>query len=315
MKLNSGISKASLIRYLADVATTFAGANWIPGDNSSQTLIIDEASLESYFLDEYNPRVYPLKHEYPNLKNRYILVTADGIPTRQIALVGSKTHKFCGIIKITPDGKAYQLMWGLYGTKPTRRLEQHLAIHNAALSRDPLHRATAYVSTSYSQEYTYNLHDQTETEFAYTMWNGYPDLARFTPAGIGLVDDMLDPSEELWDACENSFKKYDVLMIKHQGSYLAAKNWDVLLGLAMAFDRAGQTALMFEEGKPLPIKADYFKKVGNLFNLKMNPDVLAHGEVQTTAKPRVVKPKTIKEKTTKPATKPATKKPKADKNA
>ena len=275
MKFNSSVSRSSILRTLGDVATTFAGFGWIPGDLGSQSIVLNDSDVEVYFTDEFNPTQFKLKHTYPNLRNRFILVTGDGVPTRNIGLWTAKVHKYAGIIRITPGGKSYQVMWGFNNGVPTRRLEEHLAIHQVALVRDPSLVAVSYASPSYLQQLSYAFNQYQAPECSYLLWSAYPDLARIVPQGVGVVDNP-DLTPELWDQCLDCFKTSNALILQYQGVFVTSNNWDGVMGLIQSLDRSAQAILSFGGLNNAPrLTSKFFTTLASPLNLQLNQTVLA----------------------------------------
>ncbi|MCL8211570.1 Rhamnulose-1-phosphate aldolase [Mesoplasma sp. JKS002658] len=279
MKFNSSVSGSSILRTLGDVATTFSGFGWIPGDVGSQSIVLNDSDVEVYFTDEFNPARFKLKHTYPNLKNRFILVTVDGIPTRNISLWTSKAHKYAGIIRITPDGKGYSVMWGFNGGVPTRRFEEHLAIHNVSLGRNPSLVAVSYASPSYLQQLSYSFDQYQASECSYLLWSAYPDLARIAPQGVGVVVNQVDLTSELWDQCVECFSTYNALILQYQGVFVTSSSWDGIMSLTQSLDRAAQAILGFGGLSKVPKLANkFFTTLAESLNLELNQTVLKSGQ-------------------------------------
>lgn len=279
MKLNSSISGSSIFRYLTDVSGVFANYGWIMGDLGSQSIILNDADIEAYFLDEFNPSIVKLKHAYPSLKNRFILVTMDGIPIRNIGLWKWKLHKMCGIVRITPDGKGYSIMWGMKNGQPTKRFEEHLAIHNASLARDSSHVAVCFASPSSTQQLSYSFKEDNQEKYSYLLWNCYPDLARLAPQGLGYAPKLVDLEPNLWTVLSEKFQHYNAFILQYQGLFVASSGWDGVMALTEAIERAAQNALTLGFDQAIVLESDFFTRMAEPLKLKLNQNVLAYGKV------------------------------------
>jgi len=226
MKINSSVASASFVNEVANRTSDLAGMGYLPGNLGCVAIVLSQAKVAPYFWDEFNDQNINLDKPLPNLRNAFILVTSRNTYLRSIAIHTSKRHEYMGIIRMSPTGDSYQIMWGFYRTAPNRKIIPQLTALNAAMRRNPRNTHSIYCSPSYMQEFSFQAQIGVDGEYAFThqMFGSMPFITEMIPDGIALLEpNALDDPDQL-AVIESKFKHHNVVGIKTQGAFVVGES-------------------------------------------------------------------------------------------
>jgi rhamnulose-1-phosphate aldolase len=164
----------------------------------------------------------PLLEPVSNLAGDCFYVTGTGMRMRNVA---RKPYENGSIIRLTPDGAAYEIITEP-AVKPTSELPSHLLIHSylrkaARNGRVVLHtHPTDLIGLTHCKPFLDSGH------FTRTLWSMIPESRIIVPKGIGIVPYRIPGSIALAHATIEMLEKHDIVCWEKHG--ILATGEDVL---------------------------------------------------------------------------------------
>lgn len=245
------------------------GWNERNGGNLSYRLMIEdvEAIKDSF----YKCESYPLDGDFSRIKNEYFLVTGTGKYFRNVEL-DPKTN--AGIIRISQDGKSYELLWGLDSSLPTSELPTHLLNHMKIMNdgyRVILHgHQTNLIALSF-------IFKGSDEDLTKTLWRIMTECLVVFPKGIKVIPWMVPGNTEIGYETSKYINDYDLVLWKHHGGFVKGYDFDDAFGLIDTIEKAAEIYLkVLSTGMPTvsEITDANLKDLAEAFGVKTKSGIL-----------------------------------------
>ena len=205
------------------------------------SVLLDESEVAKY-LDLRNvKRKIPIGFDAKELAGRILIVTASGSYFKNIAEMPAE---HLGIIKISPDGKTAELLWGLNGGgRLTSEFPAHIMSHISRLSVDPNNRVILHCHPTNILAMTF-VHELSEKKFTHTLWQMCTESIMIFPDGIGLLPWMVCGTNEIGEATAEKMKEFRLVVWAMHGIYGSGRSLDETFGLIETAEKAAQVYLL-----------------------------------------------------------------------
>ena len=149
-----------------------------------------------------------------------------------------------GIVRITEDGKAADLLWGYKdGGRFTSEFPAHMMSHIARLKANPENRIILHTHPTYTLAMTH-VHTNDEAKFTHTLWRTCTECIVVFPDGIGVLPWMICGNNEIGEATAKKMEEYRVVIWGIHGIYGAGKDPDEAFGLVETVEKAAQLYML-----------------------------------------------------------------------
>ncbi|MEG1743412.1 MAG: rhamnulose-1-phosphate aldolase [Clostridia bacterium] len=174
-----------------------------------------------------------------------------------------------GIIKISPDGKSYELLWGFEnGGSPTSELASHFLAHQTRLDCEEKHRVIMHAHPTNLVAMTF-VHSLDEREFTRTLWRMCTECMMIFPEGIAVLPWMLCGTAEIGAATAEKMKDQRLVVWANHGIFGAGKSLDDAFGLLETVEKAAEIYMKIGFKKVLQSITDtQLNSIANAYNVK-----------------------------------------------
>lgn len=208
---------------------------WDERNGGNISLMLDEADVSGYIGNVI--RNIPLDFDAEELSGKYFLVTGTGKYFKNVEYDPAKN---LGLIRISPDGKTAELMWGYTdGGKFTSELPAHLMSHIERLKVNPCNRVIMHCHPSNLLAMTY-VHSLDEKEFTRTLWQMCTECIVVFPDGVNVLPWMLCGTNEIGIATAEKMKTARLTVWSQHGIYGAGADLDETFGLIETAEKAAE---------------------------------------------------------------------------
>ncbi len=176
-----------------------------------------------------------LDFEIPELAGMIFLVSGSG---KFFKNVWQNPADNLVILKVSDDGKKYQVLWGLEtGGVPTSELASHLKCHAVRLAQDPDHRVILHTHSVAISAMTF-VHDLDEDKFTKTLWEMITECLLVFPDGVSVLPWMVAGTVELGEASAEKMKTSRIVVWPHHGIMGAGHSMDDAFSLVETAEKA-----------------------------------------------------------------------------
>jgi rhamnulose-1-phosphate aldolase len=183
-------------------------------------------------------RTIALADPIPELAGQSYIVTGTGKFFRNVQLDPRNT---LGIIRLTGDGSALELLWGFAdGGGPTSELPAHLQSHLArqkltgGRDRVIMHcHATNLIALTYMLELT-------DANVTRALWEGSTECLVVFPDGVGTMPWMIPGTEVIGEATARSLGRRALVLWPFHGVFGAGPTLDDAFGLIDTAEKAAE---------------------------------------------------------------------------
>lgn len=180
-----------------------------------------------------------------------------------------------GIIRIAPENKGVELLWGYKdGGRTTSELPAHLMCHMARLKQDPANRVIIHSHPTHTLAMNY-VHELDEKKFTHTLWEMCTECIVVFPDGVGILPWMLCGTNEIGEATAKKMGEFRLVVWGMHGIYGAGKDLDETFGLIETVEKAAQI-YMLTLGQPRinTIQDAQLKELAEYFGVEYRKDFL-----------------------------------------
>lgn len=250
--------------------------NWAERNGGNISYIIDEKIIEKHTMNSKSTFGNSISLQCSKLNNKFLLVTGSGKFYRNI-INPEKIKDNCGIIKITNDGKSYEVVWGFENnSKPTSELPSHLQSHSTRMNIDSKHKIVIHSHLTHLIALSF-LVPLDEKELTHKLWEMISECSVVFPEGLGIVPWMLPGSNEVGMATAEKMKTYKNVIWPHHGIFASGDTFDNVLGCLEIIDKASYIYLNILQAKceiKQTITNSNLKEMEKGFNIKLKSEFL-----------------------------------------
>ncbi|GHT92184.1 rhamnulose-1-phosphate aldolase [Spirochaetia bacterium] len=233
------ILNAPFMKELIRTCTNMYRLGWNERNGGNISLRLDEADLKPY-LDLKPLRTIDTLFDAKPLAGTIFAVTGTG---KYFKNVEHDPALNLGIIRIGPDGRSADLLWGFSdGGRPTSELPAHLRSHIARLARDPEHRVVTHCHSTNTLAMTF-VHPLDDRSFTRTLWRMITECMVVFPEGIGVLPWMLCGTDEIGIVTARKMEEYRLCVWAQHGIFGAGRTLDEAFGLIETVEKAAEIYL------------------------------------------------------------------------
>ncbi len=235
------IFNAPFVTMIGKTAANMYRLGYDERNSGNISILLDESEAAKY-LDLRNvKREIPIGFNAKELAGRILIVTASGSYFKNIAAAPAEN---LGIIRISPDGKTAELLWGLNGGgRLTSEFPAHVMSHVSRLSVDPNNRVILHCHPTNILAMTF-VHELSEKKFTHTLWQMCTESIMIFPDGIGLLPWMVCGTNEIGEATAEKMKEFRLVVWAMHGIYGSGRSLDEAFGLIETAEKAAQIYLL-----------------------------------------------------------------------
>jgi len=218
-------------------ATNMYDKGWDERNSGNISLILDEKELREYLDTEKVIRSIPTGFDAPELAGMYFLVTGTGKYFKNVQYDPAKN---LGIIRIAPDGRTAELIWGFSdGGSFTSELPAHLMSHVERMKAEPENKVIMHCHPTNILAMTF-VHPLDEREFTRTLWQMCTECVFVFPDGVSVLPWMVCGTNEIGMATAEKMRCARIVVWAMHGIYSAGKSLDDAFGLLETAEKAAE---------------------------------------------------------------------------
>ena len=266
------ILTAPFVEEMRRTAANMYRLGWDERNGGNISYMLEEAEVREYLDVDAPLRTIPTGFDALPLAGKIFIVTGTG---KYFKNVDPDPETNLGIIKISADGSAAELLWGYKdGGRFTSELPAHLMSHMARLSVDPENRVVIHSHPTNTLAMNY-VHELDEKKLTHTLWEMCTECIVVFPDGVGVLPWMLCGTNEIGEATAEKMKEFRLVIWGMHGIYGAGKNLDETFGLIETVEKAAQIYMLTAH---LPrintIKDEDMKILAEAFGVEYRKDFL-----------------------------------------
>lgn len=241
------VKKSPFLREMCKTVSNMYRLGWDERNGGNVSLLLDESEVSRYLNPNKVIRTIPIGFDAPELSGKIFLVTGTG---KYFKNVEDDPENNLGIIRIAPDGKTAELLWGYAdGGRFTSELPAHLMSHIARLKINPKNRVVMHCHPVNLLAMTF-IHSLDDREFTRSLWRTCTECMVVFPDGIGVLPWMLCGTPEIGIATAEKMKDFRLVVWAQHGIYGAGADLDETFGL---IETAEKGAEIYLKTLPYPI--------------------------------------------------------------
>lgn len=241
------VKKSPFLREMCKTVSNMYRLGWDERNGGNVSLLLDEGEVAQYLNPNKVIRTIPIGFDASELSGKIFLVTGTG---KYFKNVEDDPENNLGIIRIAPDGKTAELLWGYAdGGRFTSELPAHLMSHIARLKVNPKNRVVMHCHPVNLLAMTF-IHSLDDREFTRSLWRTCTECMVVFPDGIGVLPWMLCGTPEIGIATAEKMKDFRLVVWAQHGIYGAGADLDETFGL---IETAEKGAEIYLKTLPYPI--------------------------------------------------------------
>ena len=213
-----------IISQVTEVAQYLWEKGWAEHIAGNISVNIDDL-MDGEFQDDANCPILSLPDSYPDLSNKYFLVTGTG---RRMCDLARWPKRNALIIKISEDGGSYHIFTlnkkDEPELKPTSELATHLSIHQQIAKRGSNEKVIIHTHATELIALTHCQEIKSKQLINNIIWGMHPEVMAFIPKGIGFVPYTIPGSVEIAMNTLDEFKDHDVVLWEKHGVFAIGEN-------------------------------------------------------------------------------------------
>ena len=264
--------QAPFLKEMCDIIGNMYRLGWDERNGGNVSLLLDEAEVAPYLSPGGERRAYPIGLCASPLAGRYLLLTGSG---KYFKNVPGDPARNLGLIRITPDGLSYEILWGfLEGGRPTSELPTHLLNHIARLEADPAHRVVMHCHPANVLAMTY-IHELEDRAFSRTLWQMSTECVVVFPEGVRVLPWMLCGTVEIGRETAKKIADCRVVLWAHHGIFAAGASLDETFGLIETVEKSAEIFIK-TRGCPVlqTIRDSELQRLADAFGVRVQPGYL-----------------------------------------
>ena len=214
---------------------------WDERNGGNISVLLDEDIVSEYLDISHSIREISLGFDAKAVAGKIFIVTGTG---KYFKNVEQDPENNLGIVRISEDGCAVQLLWGYRdGGKFTSEFPAHLMSHISRLSVDPDNRVVMHCHPTYTLAMNY-VHPLNEKMITHTLWQMCTECIVVFPDGVGVLPWMLCGTNTIGEATAEKMKEFRLVIWGMHGIYGVGKNMDEAFGLIETVEKAAQVYML-----------------------------------------------------------------------
>lgn len=210
---------------------------WDERNGGNISYLLKEEEVIPFLDINHVKRTMPIHFDASALAGKYFIVTGSG---KYFKNVMDKPAENLGVIRVTEDGKAVDVLWGFEdGGGPTSELPTHFMSHIERLKADPNHRVIIHCHATHILGMTFT-HSLDEKAFTKTLWQMCTECIVVFPEGVGIIPWMVPGTDAIGKATAAKMKDVRLVVWPHHGVFGAGTTMDEAFGLIETAEKAAQ---------------------------------------------------------------------------
>ncbi len=231
------IFTAPFVKEMCATTANMYCLGWDERNGGNISYLLDTEEVAEYLDLNAVIRTIPLGFDATELAGRIFIVTGTG---KYFKNVESDPETNLGILRIAPDGKTAQLLWGYRdGGKFTSEFPAHLMSHMARLKVNSENKVVMHCHPGKLLAMTY-VHDLDEKAFTRTLWQMCTECIVVFPDGVNVLPWMLCGTNEIGIATAEKMATARLVVWAQHGIYGAGKDLDETFGLIETAEKAAE---------------------------------------------------------------------------
>lgn len=231
------VIKAPFLQEMMKTTANLYRLGWDERNGGNISYLLKEEEVAAYLDIHDVKRTIPMIFDGSALAGKYFVVTGSGKFFKNII---DNPVVNLGIIRVTAEGNAVDLLWGLEGDGvPTSELPSHLMSHIERLKVDPEHRVImhCHVTNVIGMTFTHSLDEEAFTK---TLWKMCTECIVVFPDGVGIVPWMVPGTDAIGQATAAKMREVRLVVWPHHGIFGAGVSMDETFGLIETAEKAAE---------------------------------------------------------------------------
>ncbi|NBJ71326.1 MULTISPECIES: rhamnulose-1-phosphate aldolase [Clostridia] len=214
---------------------------WDELNGGNISYLLNEEEVTPYLNKDQVIRTIQLDYPVTELAGKYFIVTGSG---KYFRFIKDDPEESLGILRISSDGKAVELLWGLEGnSQPTSELPSHFMSHISRLKQNPDHRVIMHTHTTNLIAMTFT-HELDEANFTRTLWKMCTECLVVFPEGVGILPWMVPGTDIIGEKTAKKMKEFRLVIWPHHGIFGAGNSLAEAFGLIETVEKAAQIYML-----------------------------------------------------------------------
>ena len=234
------IASAPFVHELCLTAENMYRQGWDERNGGNISMLLTEAEAASCGKLPVL-RTLPLSFCAKALGGKLLLVTGTGKYFKNVLRAPEEN---LGLLRITPDGNAAELLWGYCtGGSFTSEMPTHLMVHIERLRQDAAHRVVTHCHPTHllAMNHVFPLD---EAALTHTLWQMYTESIMVFPDGIGVLPWMCCGTNAIGEATAEKMRAFRLVVWALHGIYAAGRSPDETYGLIETVEKAAEIYLL-----------------------------------------------------------------------
>ncbi len=233
----ANVLEAPFVKEMIETTSNLYRLGWDERNGGNVSYLLKEEEVTPFLDVKKIERVIPTIFDAKELAGKYFIVTGSGKYFKNVAEFPEEN---IGIVRVSADGKAVELLWGLInGAVPTSELPSHFMSHIERLKVDPENRIVMHNHASHLLAMTFT-HELDEKAFTRTLWQMCTECLVVFPEGVGIIPWLVPGTNEIGEATAAKMKEFRLVIWPHHGIYGAGKDMDEVFGLIETAEKAAK---------------------------------------------------------------------------
>ena len=235
------IMTAPFVEVMRKTTANMYRLGWDERNGGNISWMLEEEAVSQYLDLSRVIRTIPLGFDATALVGKLFIVTGTG---KYFKNVDANPETNLGIVRIAPDGKTTELLWGFAdGGKFTSEFPAHLMSHMARLEVEPENRVVMHCHPTPTLAMNY-VHELDEKKITHTLWEMCTECIVVFPDGVGVLPWMLCGTNSIGEATAEKMKEFRLVIWGMHGIYGAGKTMDETFGLIETVEKAAQVYML-----------------------------------------------------------------------
>jgi rhamnulose-1-phosphate aldolase len=246
---------------------------WDERNGGNISYLLNEEEVQTYLEINHVIRTVPMSFDASELAGQYFIVTGSG---KFFKNVKENPAANLGIIRITADGRHYEILWGFEnGGVATSELPTHLMNHMVRLKTDKNHRVIMHCHATNLIAMTFT-HSLKEEDFSKTLWEMCTECIVVFPDGVGVIPWIVPGTNEIGEVTAEKMEQVRLVLWPHHGIFGAGTTMDETFGLIETAEKAAQvyTIVCAQGGKRQTITDQQLQDLADAFHVVPRKGIL-----------------------------------------
>lgn len=267
------VTQSKPIREICEITKQMFINGWHEKNSGNISYRIFEEEIADFIPEDgYKNEIVKLDIDASLIANQFYIVTGKGKYFKNIYKDPELT---LGIIKISSDGKSYQIIWGYRdGKGPTSEINAHLLTHIERQKIDPENRVVMHAHPSNTLAMSF-IHDLNERSFTRTLWKMCTEAIVVFPEGVSVLDWMVCGTKEIGEATALKIRETRIVVWALHGVFVVGKTLDDAFGLIETVEKSAQIYILTKNSKIVnELSDDKLRALTKFFNVKVRDNYL-----------------------------------------